>query len=192
MSWSISPVCGYHAWDVSISWCRVSWMLSLCTRSLPNCWVMAPNPRDETVHLARLGAPLELELVDRRLGACRAHSSMLALCHDKPSASCWYGYCGCCGGGVGAASLLALLLVILLGKQKWYAYSPLLAEREGWLANDNYTNGTPHWVAKSHLYSQRRRKSESHPGLSWVCDLESNRPVDIHAVTLNERNEIPL
>ena len=36
--------------------------------------------------------------------------------------------------------------------KKIYAYDPLLVEREGWLANGNYTNGTPHWVAKSHLY----------------------------------------
>jgi hypothetical protein len=30
--------------------------------------------------------------------------------------------------------------------QKSYAYGPLVMEREGWLANDNYTNGIPHWV----------------------------------------------
>jgi hypothetical protein len=35
--------------------------------------------------------------------------------------------------------------------QKIYAYEPLLVEREGWLANDNYTNGTLHWAAESHL-----------------------------------------
>ena len=35
--------------------------------------------------------------------------------------------------------------------QKIYAYELLLVEREGWLANGNYTNGTPHWAAESHL-----------------------------------------
>jgi hypothetical protein len=35
--------------------------------------------------------------------------------------------------------------------QKIYAYDLLLVEREGWLANGNYTNGTPHWAAESHL-----------------------------------------
>jgi hypothetical protein len=100
----------------SVGAAYVSWMLSLCTHSSPNCWVMAPNPRDEVVRLVRLGAPVELELVDRQLGACRAHSSMIALCQDEPPASCWFEYCGYWGGGVGAASLLALLLVILPGK----------------------------------------------------------------------------
>ena len=32
---------------------------------LASCWVMALNPRDEAVRLVRLGAPLDLELVDR-------------------------------------------------------------------------------------------------------------------------------
>ena len=50
--------------------------------------------------------------------------------------------------------------------QKIYAYDPLLVEREGWLANGNYTNGTLHWVAESHLYSPSKRKSKSHSGLS--------------------------
>jgi hypothetical protein len=31
--------------------------------------------------------------------------------------------------------------------QKIYAYELHLVEREGWLANGNYTNGTPHWEA---------------------------------------------
>ena len=35
--------------------------------------------------------------------------------------------------------------------QKFYAYDLLPMEREGWLANGNYTNGTPHWAAESHL-----------------------------------------
>jgi len=35
--------------------------------------------------------------------------------------------------------------------QKIYAYDLLLVEREGWLANGNYTNGIPHWAAESHL-----------------------------------------
>ena len=56
--------------------------------SSPSYWLMAPKPRDEDVHLMRFGAPPELELVDRRPGACRVHSSVLALCHDEPPASC--------------------------------------------------------------------------------------------------------
>ena len=55
---------------------------------LPSCWVMAPKPRDEDVRLMRFGAPPEQELGDRRPGACRVHSSVLALCHDEPPASC--------------------------------------------------------------------------------------------------------
>ena len=47
---------------------------------------MAPKPRDEDVRLMRFGAPPELELVDRWPGACRVHSSVLALCHDEPLA----------------------------------------------------------------------------------------------------------
>ena len=35
--------------------------------------------------------------------------------------------------------------------QKIYAYELLLVEREGWLANGNYKNETPHWAAESHL-----------------------------------------
>ena len=47
---------------------------------------MAPKPRDEAVRLMRFGAPLELELVDRRLGAYHAHFSVLALCQDEAPA----------------------------------------------------------------------------------------------------------
>ena len=46
---------------------------------------------DEAERLAEIGGPLELELVDRRLGACHAHSVELALYHDEPPASY------CCG-----------------------------------------------------------------------------------------------
>jgi hypothetical protein len=35
--------------------------------------------------------------------------------------------------------------------QKIYAYELHLVEREGWLANGNYTNRIPHWAAESHL-----------------------------------------
>ena len=37
------------------------------------------KPLDEAERLAEIGGPLELELVDRRPGACRAHSVELAL-----------------------------------------------------------------------------------------------------------------
>jgi hypothetical protein len=43
------------------------------------------NPRLEAMCRARCETPLELELVDQHAGACRAHSSVLALCHDDPS-----------------------------------------------------------------------------------------------------------
>ena len=49
---------------------------------------MALKPLDEDVRLMRFGAPPELELVDQQLGAYRVHSSVLALCHDEPLASC--------------------------------------------------------------------------------------------------------
>ena len=65
ISWILSPVWRCHAWDVSMCWCSISWVLSFCTRSSPCCWVMAPNPQDEAIRLARLGALLELELVDQ-------------------------------------------------------------------------------------------------------------------------------
>ena len=64
------------------------YVVTPCTRSSPSCWVMVPKPRDEDVRLMRFGAPPELELVDRRPSACRVHSSVLALCHDEPPASC--------------------------------------------------------------------------------------------------------
>jgi len=35
------------------------------------------------VRLVEIGGPLELELVDWRPGACRAHSAELALCHNE-------------------------------------------------------------------------------------------------------------
>ena len=54
------------------------------------CRVRVAKPLDETERLAEIGGPLELELVDRRPWACRAHSSVLALCHDEPPASWWY------------------------------------------------------------------------------------------------------
>ena len=60
MSWSLLPVWHCHSWDISMCWCSVSCMLSLCTRSSPSCWVMAPKPRDEAVRLMRFKASLEL------------------------------------------------------------------------------------------------------------------------------------
>ena len=45
----------------------------------------------------------------------------------------------------------ACFLSFCQANQKIYAYEPLLMEREGWLANGNYTNGTPRWAAESHL-----------------------------------------
>ena len=52
-------------------------------------------------------------------------------------------------------SVLLLFLSCFLSScqvnQKIYAYELLLMEQEGWLTNGNYTNGTPHWAAKSHL-----------------------------------------
>ena len=35
------------------------------------------------MRLVEIGGPLELELVDWRPGACRAHSAELALCHNE-------------------------------------------------------------------------------------------------------------
>ena len=46
------------------------------------------KPLDEAERRAVGGIPLELELVDRRPGARRAHSLELALCHVEPPASC--------------------------------------------------------------------------------------------------------
>ena len=45
------------------------------------------KPLDEAKRLVEIGGPLELELVDWRSGACRAHSVELALCHDEPPTS---------------------------------------------------------------------------------------------------------
>ena len=64
-----------HDWVVSMCWFSVSCMLSPCTRRSLSCWVMAPKPRDEDVRLMRFGAPPELELVNRRPGACRVLSA---------------------------------------------------------------------------------------------------------------------
>ena len=52
--------------------------------------VRVAKPLDEAERLEEIGGPLELELVNRRPGACRAHSSILVLCHDEPPASWWY------------------------------------------------------------------------------------------------------
>ena len=131
MSWILSPVWRCHAWVLSMCWFSISCMLSPCTRSSPSCWVMAPKPWDEDVRLMRFGAPPEQELEDRRPGACRVHSSVLALCYDEPPASCWYEWCGYWGGGVGFASLLVLLLVILLGKPEDLCLWPPSRERDG-------------------------------------------------------------
>ena len=65
-------------------------MLVVRTFSLPICRVRVAKPLDEAEGLAEIGGPLELELVDQRPWACRAHSSVLALCHDEPPASWWY------------------------------------------------------------------------------------------------------
>ena len=84
-------------------------MLVVRMFSSPICRVRVAKPRDEAERVAEIGGPLELELVDRRPWAYHAHSSVLVLCQDDPPASCW-------GGGVGSASLLFLLHVILPGK----------------------------------------------------------------------------
>ena len=62
-------------------------MLVARTFSSPIYRVRVAKPLDEAERLAEIGGPLELELVDRRPCACRAHSSVLALCHDEPAAS---------------------------------------------------------------------------------------------------------
>ena len=63
-------------------------MLLVHMFSSPIYRVKVAKPLDEAECLAEIGGPLELELelVDRRPWACRAHSSVLALCHDKPLA----------------------------------------------------------------------------------------------------------
>ena len=66
-------------------------MLVVRMFSSPICRIRVAKPLDEAERLAEIGDPLELELVDRRPGACRAHSVELALCHDEPLASY------CCG-----------------------------------------------------------------------------------------------
>jgi len=65
-------------------------MLVVRTFSLLICQVRVAKPLDGAERLAEIGGPLELELVDQRPGACRAHSSILALCHDEPPVSWWY------------------------------------------------------------------------------------------------------
>ena len=62
-------------------------MLVVCMFSSPICRVRVAKPRDEAERVAEIGGPLELELVDQRPWAYRAHSSMLALCRDELSAS---------------------------------------------------------------------------------------------------------
>ena len=65
-------------------------MLVVHTFSSPICRVSVAKPLDEVERLAEIGGPLELELVDRRPWAYRAHSSILVLCHDEPPTSWWY------------------------------------------------------------------------------------------------------
>ena len=65
-------------------------MLVVRTFISPIYRVRVAKPLDEAERLAEIGDPLKLELMDRRPGAYRAHSSVLALCHDEPPASWWY------------------------------------------------------------------------------------------------------
>ena len=65
-------------------------MLVVHTFISPICRVRVAKPLDEAERLAEIEGPLELDLVDRRPWACRAHSSVLVLCHDEPPASWWY------------------------------------------------------------------------------------------------------
>ena len=65
-------------------------MLVVRTFSLLICQVRVAKPLDGAERLAEIGGPLELELVDQRPRACRAHSSVLALRHDEPPTSWWY------------------------------------------------------------------------------------------------------
>ena len=67
-------------------WPSDSSMLLVHMFSSPIYRVKVAKPLDEAERLAEIGGPLELELVDRRPGACRAHSVELALCHDEPPA----------------------------------------------------------------------------------------------------------
>ena len=65
-------------------------MLVVRTFISPIYRVRVAKPLDEAERVAEIGGPLGLELVDRRPWACRAHSFVLALCHDEPPASWWY------------------------------------------------------------------------------------------------------
>ena len=73
-------------------WPSDSSMLVVRTFISPIYRVRVAKPLDEAECLAEIEVPLELELelVDRRPWACRAHSFVLALCHDEPPASWWY------------------------------------------------------------------------------------------------------
>ena len=127
-------------------------MLVVRTFRSPICRVRVAKPLDEAECPAEIGGPLELELVDRCPFACRATLLYLrcAMMKHLPHGDMRFKY---------AEAVLVFLpfwsysLSSCQVNQKHYAYGPLLVEREGWLSNGNYTNGSPHWAAKSHLYS---------------------------------------
>ena len=76
--------------------------------------------------------------------------------------------------------------------QKICAYGLLLVEREGWLANDNYTNGTP--IGQRNLICIAQVKENQRVIWAFLecVTLDQIGLVDIRAVAFNERNEIPL
>ena len=67
--------------------------------------------------------------------------------------------------------------------QKHYAYGPLLIEREAWLAN-----GKRNLICIAHEEESQRVIQ----AFLKCVTLNQIRLVDIRAVTLNERNRIPL
>ena len=76
--------------------------------------------------------------------------------------------------------------------QKIYAYDLLLVEQEGWLANGNYTNGTPHWAANLICKAQVKENQRVIRAFLECVTLDQISLVDIRTVALNERNRIPL
>jgi hypothetical protein len=144
------------------------------------------KPLDEAERLVEIGGPLELELVDRHPGACRAHSSVLALCHDEPPASWWY-------ESEYAEAVMSFLpfwscsVSSYQVNQKHYAYGPLPVEREGWLANDNYTNMEFHIGQRNLICIAYEEENQRVILVSLECvTLNQIRLVDIRAVTMEE------
>ena len=77
-------------------------------------------------------------------------------------------------------------------KTKHYAGGSPLVEQEGWLANDSYTNDTPHLATGFHLHNRAKKNQGVIRAFLERVALNQVRLIDHNIGLLNERNGVPV